>query len=319
MVDYQTYLDLCDSRERLDTGYLEPFNVSHIYNWIPVTISTTPCLSWTNWDDDEQQTPVSFAESYRVQICNSSTFDSLIVDATTTDISYTTPELTPGAYYWRVRSETDDGLVTDWSQPCKFIIAQGDEDSDGDGVSDSLDTFPEDSSEWEDTDGDGVGDNADAFPTDPAASVDTDGDGFPDAWNPGMNESDSTSDLVLDAFPNDPDEDTDTDNDGVGDNADAFPNDPDEDTDTDNDGIGDNEDTTADDPEDSNDPGGGSIGEYWWVIVFVVAFVAILYELRRKSPKAPTHSDAPPQPQEPDNQQPPPRQYPPPPPPPSNP
>ncbi len=42
------------------------------------------------------------------------------------------------------------------------------------------------------------------FPEDPAASIDTDGDGYPDGWNEGMTESDSTTGLVLDAFPEDP-------------------------------------------------------------------------------------------------------------------
>ena len=40
-------------------------------------------------------------------------------------------------------------------------------DSDGDGVADTNDAFPNDASEWSDTDGDGVGDNSDAFPNDP--------------------------------------------------------------------------------------------------------------------------------------------------------
>ena len=35
-----------------------------------------------------------------------------------------------------------------------------------------------------DSDGDGVLDQDDAFPNDSAASVDTDGDGSPDDWNP---------------------------------------------------------------------------------------------------------------------------------------
>ena len=47
-----------------------------------------------------------------------------------------------------------------------MVIMGGDLDSDGDGVSDLDDQFPEDASESADSDGDGVGDNADAFPTD---------------------------------------------------------------------------------------------------------------------------------------------------------
>lgn len=57
------------------------------------------------------------------------------------------------------------------------IEAKGEPDSDGDGVPDNEDAFPNDPTEWDDTDGDGVGDNSDAFPTDPDESVDTDGDG----------------------------------------------------------------------------------------------------------------------------------------------
>jgi len=51
-------------------------------------------------------------------------------------------------------------------------------DSDGDGVPDESDAFPNDPTEWDDTDGDGVGDNSDAFPSDPNETVDTDGDGI---------------------------------------------------------------------------------------------------------------------------------------------
>ena len=80
-------------------------------------------------------------------------------------------------------------------------------------------------SESADTDGDGVGDNVDAFPDDPNESVDTDADGIGDN---------------TDAFPMDASESADTDGDGVGDNVDAFPNDASETIDSDGDGVGDN-------------------------------------------------------------------------------
>ncbi|MBE0365560.1 hypothetical protein PULV_b0160 [Pseudoalteromonas ulvae UL12] len=54
-----------------------------------------------------------------------------------------------------------------------------------------------------DSDNDGVNNTDDAFPLDIAASVDTDFDGYPNEWNPGFTEADSTTGLVLDAFPND--------------------------------------------------------------------------------------------------------------------
>jgi hypothetical protein len=96
-----------------------------------------------------------------------------------------------------------------------FTIGEGescnwdDWDDDGDGVSNSADAFPYDSSEQVDTDGDGIGNNAD---------TDDDGDGLSDA---------------LDLFPLDATEQMDTDGDGVGNNAD---------TDDDGDGVGDNSD-----------------------------------------------------------------------------
>ncbi|MBE0595850.1 MAG: S8 family serine peptidase, partial [Desulfuromonadales bacterium] len=55
-----------------------------------------------------------------------------------------------------------------------------------------------------DSDGDGVPDAQDAFPNDPAASVDSDGDGAPDYWNPGATAQQiANSSLVLDAYPHD--------------------------------------------------------------------------------------------------------------------
>ena len=119
-------------------------------------------------------------------------------------------------------------------------------DSDGDGFSDSTDSFPADASEWGDADGDGTGDNADAFPNDANETFDTDGDGVGDNG---------------DAFPNNAGETLDSDGDGIGDNSDpnpnqhsdddsdgdsianiddAFPNDATQWLDSDGDGYGDN-------------------------------------------------------------------------------
>jgi len=102
-------------------------------------------------------------------------------------------------------------------------------DSDGDGIGDITDAFPNDIAASIDTDGDGhpnswnagktqadstTGLTLDAIPNDPAASVDTDGDGYPDAWNAGKTQADSTTGLTLDAIPNDPAASVDTDGDG---------------------------------------------------------------------------------------------------------
>ncbi len=102
-----------------------------------------------------------------------------------------------------------------------------------------------------DLDGDGFADDEDDFPLDPAASEDYDGDGHPDAWNTGMSEANSTTNLTLDEFPYEPTQWSDSDGDGYGDNPDGirpdtFPEDPLEWTDTNHDGVGDNADTDDD-------------------------------------------------------------------------
>ena len=59
---------------------------------------------------------------------------------------------------------------TVWNSHAVFTRT-GPSDSDGDGVNDDQDAFPDDPSETADSDGDGVGDNADAFPNDPTRSA----------------------------------------------------------------------------------------------------------------------------------------------------
>ncbi len=162
--------------------------------------------------------------------------------------------LSPGEEYLLTISD----VVTEFSGPQPDLSATL--DSDGDGVNDALDAFPNDPAETLDTDGDGVGDNADAFPNDSSETVDTDGDGVGDnrdAFPNNIAESaDSDGDGVgdnADAFPNDSSETLDTDGDGVGDNADLFPNDPLESADLDKDGIGDNSDPDIDGDGVNND------------------------------------------------------------------
>jgi hypothetical protein len=96
-------------------------------------------------------------------------------------------------------------------------------DTDLDGIGDNGDAFPNDPTEQADTDSDGVGNNADDFPSDPAASVDSDGDGYPESWNTNKSKGDSTTGLELDEFPDDSSEWKDSDGDGIGDNSDFLP------------------------------------------------------------------------------------------------
>ena len=82
----------------------------------------------------------------------------------------------------------EDGEQEDRDDGCTYTCAQGQweqescepPDSDGDGVSDGEDAFPDDANETTDSDGDGVGDNGDAFPNDANESADSDGDGIGD-------------------------------------------------------------------------------------------------------------------------------------------
>ena len=71
----------------------------------------------------------------------------------------------------------------------EFIVTGEHVDSDGDGIVDAEDAFPEDATETLDSDGDGIGDNSDAFPEDATETLDSDGDGIGDN---------------SDAYPNDP-------------------------------------------------------------------------------------------------------------------
>ena len=115
-----------------------------------------------------------------------------------------------------------DGWDDRWACRGSGIYDPRDRDSDGDGIADAYDAFPEDGSERYDTDLDGIGNNRD---------TDDDNDGVADGD---------------DAFPLDVNETVDSDGDGVGNNSDVFPDDDSEWADSDGDGIGDNADVDAD-------------------------------------------------------------------------
>ena len=141
-------------------------------------------------------------------------------------------------------------------------------DSDLDGVGDNADAFPNNAAETMDSDLDGVGDNADAFPNDATETLDSDGDEVGDNADAFPNDAtetmDSDGDTVgdnTDVFPNDANETMDSDNDTVGDNADAFPNDANETMDTDEDGVGDNADAFPNDPSETMDTDGDGVGD----------------------------------------------------------
>jgi len=113
-------------------------------------------------------------------------------------------------------------------------------DTDGDGVTDQIDDFPLEFTQWADTDGDGHGDNlngysADIFPMDSSQWADSDSDGY----------GDNVEGTNGDAFPNNSDQWIDSDGDGYGDNnhgleGDKFKNEATQWYDSDQDGYGDN-------------------------------------------------------------------------------
>ena len=172
-----------------------------------------------------------------------------------------------------------------------------DSDTDGDGVNDGEDQFPNDANESVDSDGDGVGDNSDVFPQDGNETHDDDGDGVgnnSDAFPQDENEThDDDSDGVgnnSDAFPQDGNETNDDDGDGVGDNSDAFPQDENETMDTDADGVGDNEDPEPENPDVSS-PQDISVeisDSSSYIIAGSIVFLAIvILFVRRKQPPQP--------------------------------
>jgi poly(3-hydroxybutyrate) depolymerase len=196
-------------------------------------------------------------------------------------------EIPNGSHFPQIWSSSDDDFpstILSWGLSGYFPDSDGDgvrdnldafpnnplenSDSDGDGVGDNSDVFPNDPSESEDTDGDGVGDNSDVFPNDPSESEDKDGDGVGDNSDVFPNDPSESEDKDgdgvgdnSDVFPNDPSESEDTDRDGVGDNSDQFPLNPSEISDADSDGVGDNSDVFPNDPSESEDADGDGVGD----------------------------------------------------------
>jgi hypothetical protein len=181
------------------------------------------------------------------------------------DGSTTTEDLLSWSNFYNAEQD----LVTEYSRilsVAEMVIQEP--DTDGDGVSDSTDAFPNDASETADTDGDGAGDNTDAFPNDASETTDSDGDGAGDNTDAFPNDASETADADgdgvgdnADELPNDATETVDTDGDGVGDNIDIFPNDASETADTDGDGTGDNADAFPNYASDILDADGDGIGD----------------------------------------------------------
>ena len=197
-------------------------------------------------------------------------------------------------YYITVEICNEENICSIPGQASVLVEKSSDSDTDGDGVNDGEDQFPNDANESVDSDGDGVGDNSDAFPQDGNETHDDDGDGVgnnSDAFPQDENEThDDDADGVgnnSDAFPQDGNETNDDDGDGVGDNSDAFPQDENETMDTDADGVGDNEDPEPENPDVSS-PQDISVeisDSSSYIIAGSIVFLAIvILFVRRKQP-----------------------------------
>ena len=135
-------------------------------------------------------------------------------------------------------ADADSDGVGDNSDNCRIIANADQRDTDGDlagnlcdadddddGVTDTEDLFPEDSTESADSDADGIGDNEDLFPNDGGESADADGDGIGDNADncralANQDQTDTDQDLAGDLC------DTDDDNDGIEDALDRAPLNP---------------------------------------------------------------------------------------------
>ena len=102
---------------------------------------------------------------------------------------YTINGLPVYQYANETSSETADGTVVNWR-----IVGVKWNWYMGRSANDGIDS----------SDGDAYDLGRDKFATDPAASLDFDGDGYPDAWDEGMSQEDSTTGLMLDMAPYDP-------------------------------------------------------------------------------------------------------------------
>lgn len=240
----------------LTAGEVGGLSISDIKNVYPTPVSSLPLTDENSQSSDQPSYQINVQGHY-AYIANGNNGVQVV------DIQ------DPAAPSFAARLDTQ-GFCTDlWVDGDRMVTADDthgihliniaiEPDSDGDGVADSKDAFPNDPSETLDTDQDGIGNNADAdddndgvsdaddaFPLDSSESVDTDGDGIgnnADLDDDGDGRTDDSDIYPLDTDNDgiDNDVDDDDDNDSVSDIVDAFPLDEEEWEDLNSDGLGDN-------------------------------------------------------------------------------
>ena len=182
---------------------------------------------------------------------------------TTTGSITGTPTVAKATITYTITATTTDGsasltftLFVDQDSDRDGILDSIDTDDDGDTILDINDAFPLNKNEWKDTDGDGIGDNADTDDDNDGildvCDVDVNGDGIPD------NGVDMDGDGIIDSC------DTDRDGDGVNNTSDNCPDLPNTDqADRDRDGKGDVCDTTELNVSEGLTPNGDGINDTW--------------------------------------------------------
>jgi hypothetical protein len=103
----------CDAQTSIINPIVPPDVVS--LNCVTDVSALDPMFSWS---------PAAGAIVYDLQVATDINFTNLIVDVHgTTETSYTySGILTPGLFYWRVRSENSLGVFSDWSNVCVVDI-----------------------------------------------------------------------------------------------------------------------------------------------------------------------------------------------------
>ena len=137
-----------------------------IFKWPHVEGATKYSYLWTIYSKG-----TGYGTGSGVSISNNGSYTTVPVVPGQAEYAVTLPTLTDERYLLiRVKSFNENRSPVE-QQSTRIDVFCGFTDTDGDGVVDIADDFPNNQNEWKDTDGDGVGDNSDFFPNDPSRQV----------------------------------------------------------------------------------------------------------------------------------------------------
>jgi N-acetylneuraminic acid mutarotase len=156
----------------------------------------------TDWDYDSNSVIWTQGAQYEIKSIATDLVNNVEIPGPGIIISFDSPEPPIPDPDDDINEGDDEGTGEDPEPPEEPPTEQDEEVLFEDNIDDTGSEI--DDKVEKDLDGDGIEDDKDAFPYDPAASVDSDEDGYPDSWNTGKSEADSTTDLKLDELPDDP-------------------------------------------------------------------------------------------------------------------